>query len=135
MRSLPRTRGWQSDLLHSKLHKPLDTKRGDIIDNTQMLLAQLLVRQSSGKQDRDEIGGLVDAIGDSIYEVSKAIDKIRDASLIPRMELRTVSVLELWRQAIVMVGGKISAENVHPVIGFIVRRDWGFVAELLLRRH
>lgn len=86
------------------------------IDNAQTLLAHLLTRTSSGKQDRGENGKLIDSIGDSLLEVAKAIDKIRLASQIPKMELRTVSIRELWQQAIITIAGKVNDENVHTYI-------------------
>jgi signal transduction histidine kinase len=86
------------------------------IDNAQSLLAHLLTRASLGKQDREENSKLIDKIGDSLLEVSKSIDKIRVASQIPKMELRTVSVRELWQQAIGTIASKIKDENVHTQV-------------------
>ena len=86
------------------------------VDNSQLLLARLIKSSSSGKTDREATTRIIDQIGEELSEVARAIEKIREASRIPQMKLKSVSIRELWEQARAMVAGKISAEGVHPEI-------------------
>lgn len=84
------------------------------LDNCQLILAKLLARSSKfPKEEREVVHGTAEELETSLLAVVGAIDKIRNASKLPEMQLHTVKLQQLWNEAIATVAGKISKENVR----------------------
>jgi signal transduction histidine kinase len=89
------------------------------LDNAQSFAALLLTKIPLVKGEvRDTLTKVITDLGKSLSAINSALDKVRDASLLPKMEMRVVSLRQLWQEAIVIVAGKMTSENVrHDITG------------------
>jgi len=87
------------------------------LDNCQLMLAKLIAKsQKFTKEDREVVNASIEEIEPSLQAVVEAIDKIRDASRIPEMQLEPIPLRQLWTEAIATVAGRVAKEGVRTSV-------------------
>lgn len=83
----------------------------EYVDNAQVALASIRLASQKMKDSRILLE-TIDRCADSMQQVSFTIDKIRDASKVRKGERTEQSVLDVWKQAVGLVSGRLRSLNV-----------------------